>query len=45
MLELCVLHRRHPVTVLLEKIFLVLNKLDGSVAVVLVNLAVNSFLN
>ena len=45
MLELCVLHGRHPVSVLLGKNFLVLNRLGGGVVVVLVNLAVHSFLN
>jgi hypothetical protein len=44
-LELSVLYRRHLVTVLLWKNFLVLNRLDGGMVMVLVDLAVYGFLN
>jgi hypothetical protein len=38
-------HRSHVVLVLFRKDFTVLNRLDGGVVVVLVNLAVNGFLH
>jgi hypothetical protein len=44
-LELLVLHRRHLVPVLLWKDFLVLDRLDGGMVVVLVDLAVYGFLD
>lgn len=44
-LELLVLYRRHLVRVLLWKDFLVLDRLDGGMVVVLVDLAVYRFLD
>lgn len=44
-IELCVLHGCHSVAVLLWKDFLVFNRLDGGMVVVLVDFAVYGFLD